>query len=489
MNQLSVNSVEAVTLLELALPFIVGFLCYLLPRLDRLLATGVALASLGYGLSRLSALSLTLNLIDQVGVTLVVDTLSGFFILTNAVVTLALVLYSWRSDKSAFFFTQLIILHSSVNGIFVCADLISLYVALEVISISTFLLITYPRSHRSIWVGLRYLFVSNTAMLFYLIGAVLVYQTHQTFAFSGLEQAPVEAIALLGLGVLTKGGIFLSGLWLPLTHAEAETGVSALLSGAVITAGVFPLVRWGMLVPELQTPLSVIAVGSALLGVGYAVVETDTKRLLAFSTISQLGFVLVAPTVAGFYGLTHGLAKAALFLLVGNLSSRDLPTLQRTPMRLALWLPITLAALSMSGVPPLGGFGSKVLTLKGLESSWQGLVMNGVALGTAIAMTKLICLPVDFTSRPAPDQPKKLGLWLAISLLLGSLVIANLVYPQAYTLSSAVKALITLGGGGLIYWVGIRPARIRLPRVWERLKHLIGLMTLLLSSLFWMVAL
>lgn len=488
MNQLSLNSGEAVTLLELALPFVVGFVCYLLPRLDRLLAAGVAVASLGYGLSRLSAPPLTLNLIDQVGVTLEVDPLSGFFILTNALITSALILYSWRSNKSAFFFTQLIILHSSVNAVLVCADLISLYVALEVISIATFLLITYPRSQRSIWVGLRYLFVSNTAMLFYLIGAVLVYQTHRSFALIGLSQAPPEAIVLLWLGLLTKGGLFLSGLWLPLTHAESETGVSALLSGTVITVGVFPLMRGGLWVPELQPSLSLIAVGSALLGVGYAIVETDTKRLLAFSTISQLGFVLVAPAAAGFYGLTHGLAKATLFLLAGNLPSRDLATLRQTPIRPALWIPMTLAALSMSGVPPLAGFGSKVLTLKDLDPGF-GLIMNGVAVGTAIAMAKLICLPVDVSARPDPDQPKKTGLWLAVSLLLGGLVIANIVYPQAYTWESSLKALLTLGGGGLIYWVGIRPARIQLPRLWERLKHLIGMMALLLTSLFWMVAL
>jgi multicomponent Na+:H+ antiporter subunit D len=82
---------------------------------------------------------------------------TGFFILINALVTLALVLYCWRSDKPAFFYSQTLILHGSVNAAFACIDFMSLYVALEILSIASFLLIAYPRSDRSLWVGPRYL--------------------------------------------------------------------------------------------------------------------------------------------------------------------------------------------------------------------------------------------------------------------------------------------------------------------------------------------
>ncbi|MEM8717164.1 MAG: proton-conducting transporter membrane subunit, partial [Cyanobacteria bacterium P01_G01_bin.4] len=216
------------------LPFLLGFGIYLIPRVDRLLALVVALSSLAIGLhTAVRADALTIQLMDSFGVTLTLDSLSGFFILTNAIVTISVVLYCWPSPRTIFFYMQTIILHGSLNAVFVCSDFISLYVALEVISISAFLLITYARTDRSIWVGLRYLFISNIAMLFYLVGAVLVYQSSHTFAFSGLQRAPIEAIALIFLGLLTKGGVFVSGLWLPLTHSEAATPVSALLSGAV----------------------------------------------------------------------------------------------------------------------------------------------------------------------------------------------------------------------------------------------------------------
>ncbi|MGC9506317.1 cation:proton antiporter, partial [Baaleninema sp.] len=313
----------AIAIAWIALPFLVGFSIYLLPGLSRYLALGVSLVSLGYAMQQLVQPSPeTFQLLDSFGVTLTIDPLSGFFILTNALVTLAVVLYCWHSDRPTFFFTQLILLHGSVNSAFICADFISLYVALEVIGIAAFLLIAYPRSDRSMWVGLRYLFVSNTAMLFYLIGTALVYQSNHSFAFSGLAQAPTEATALIFLGLLTKGGIFVSGLWLPLTHSESDTPVSAMLSGIAVKAGIFPLVRCALLIEEMDVLVRLFGVATAVLGVGYAVFEKDTKRMLAFHTVSQLGFVLAAPEVGGFYALTHGLVKSALFLIAGNLPSR-----------------------------------------------------------------------------------------------------------------------------------------------------------------------
>ena len=176
-----------ITTTWIALPFFIGFVIYLLPKLARWLALGIAILSAGYALGIfLTSSALDIQLLDNFGVTLAIDQLSGFFILTNALVTAAVILYCWRSDKTAFFYMQTVILHGSVNATFICADFISLYVALEVISIAAFLLIAYPRTDRSIWVGLRYLFVSNTAMLFYLVGAVLVYQAHHSFNFADL---------------------------------------------------------------------------------------------------------------------------------------------------------------------------------------------------------------------------------------------------------------------------------------------------------------
>ena len=470
-----------ITIAWIALPFVIGFCAYLIPNLARFFALFTAVASTAYAFKVfLEQSTITLGLLDNFGVTLVVDELSGYFILTNALVMLAVVLYCQGSDKSYFFYSQLIILHGSVNAAFVCADFISLYVALEVISIGSFLLITYPRTERSIWVGLRYLFISNTTMLFYLVGAALVYQANYSFSYAGLVNAPPEAIAFIFLGLLTKGGIFVSGLWLPLTHSESQTPVSAMLSGAVVKAGVFPLVRFALMMDEIDPYVRLFGVGTALLGVGFAVLEKDTKRMLAFHTVSQLGFVLAAPIVGGFYALTHGLVKSALFLIAGNLPSRNFKELKYNPPSTAVWIAAALASFSISGFPLLAGYGAKILTTKSLLG-WQTIGMNVAAVGTAISFAKFIFLP------HGGETKVEAGFWRAMILLLSGLIMANVIYYQAYTAENTIKPLVTIAIGWLAYNVIFKRLSIKLPRVLEEFDHLIGVMTLMLMSLFWMV--
>jgi multicomponent Na+:H+ antiporter subunit D len=434
-----------ITIEAIALPLFMGFSIYLLPKLDRYLALGVALVSTAYGLQILfNQPPLSLELLDSFGVTLFVDDLSGYFILTNGLVTLAVILYCWGQGKSAFFYTQAIILHGSVNATFICTDFISLYVALEVISIAGFLLITYSRSERSIWIALRYLFIGNTTMLFYLVGAALVYQAHHSFAFTGLRGSPPEAIALILMALLAKGGIFVSGLWLPLTHSESESPVSALLSGVVVKTGVFPLLRLAQLLPEFDPIVRIFGVGTALLGVSYAVFEKDSKRMLAFHTISQLGFILAAPAVGGFYALTHGLVKSALFLGAGTLPSRNFKELQHQPIATALWIPLLMASFSISGVPLFAGFGAKILSVKNLLS-WQTIPMNVAAVGTAISFAKFIFLPM----RENQKNKRRFspGFWWAMMVLIGGLILANGFYYKAYAVANIVKSLVTIAIG------------------------------------------
>ncbi|WP_204102496.1 MULTISPECIES: cation:proton antiporter [Spirulina sp. CCY15215] len=472
-----------ITIAWIALPFFVGFLIYLLPKLDRYLALLAALASVGYGFWLFFQDSpLVLTLLDNFGVTLEADTSSGFFILTNALVTVAVVIYCWDTNKTAFFYTQVIILHGSVNATFICADFISLYVALEVSGIAAFLAIAYPRSDRSMWVGLRYLFISNIALLFYLIGAVLVYQANNSFAFAGLRDAPPEALALIFLGLLVKGGVFVSGLWLPLTHSESETPVSAMLSGVVVKSGIFPLMRCALIVPEVDPIVRSFGVATALLGVAYAVFEKDTKRMLAFHTVSQLGFILAAPEVGGFYALTHGLVKAALFLCAGTLPSRNLKELQQQPIATPLWIVLAIASFSISGFPLLSGFGAKILTMKNLLP-WQVIGMNLAALGTAISFAKFIFIPHQNSIEDHKSRP---GFWIAVIILLLGLIGANVAYYDAYNLTNTIKPLATIALGWLAYFAIFKRLSIKLPRVVEQFDHLIGSMSLVLLLLFWM---
>ncbi|MBD1826218.1 cation:proton antiporter [Microcoleus vaginatus GB1-A2] len=471
---------NTLTLAWIGLPFFVGFSIYLIPKLDKYLAIFGALVSAAYGFLLFAIPSaVTLELLDNFSVTLLVDRLSGFFILTNALVTAAVIIYCWPTDKTAFFYAQILMVHGSLNAAFASTDFISLYVGLEVSGIAAFLLIAYPRTDRSIWVALRYLFISNTAMLFYLVGAVLVYKASHSFSFAGLGAAPPEAIALIFMGLLVKGGVFVSGLWLPLTHSESETPVSALLSGIVVKAGVYPLVRCALMVEEVAPIVQIFGVGTALLGVFYAVLEKDSKRMLAFHTVSQLGFILAAPSVGGFYALAHGLVKSSLFLIAGSLPSRNLKELKQKPIDTKIWIALVIASLSISGFPMLVGFGAKTLTVKNL-GSWQAIAMNVAAVGTAISFAKFIFLPRGGQTAAKP------GFWPAVLLLLAGLIGANAFDLQAYTLENMLKAIAILGVGWLAYFLIFQRTAIKLPRMLEEFDHLVGFMSLISLLLFWM---
>jgi multicomponent Na+:H+ antiporter subunit D len=457
--------INKITIAWLVFPFLIGFVIYLLPILDRIFALGIAIISAIYALLIFFWRSqFELKLLDDFGVTLAIDELSSFFILTNALVTAAVIIYCWDSSKTAFFYMQMIILHGSVNATFICTDFISLYVALEVISIAAFLLIAYSRTDRAIWVGLRYLFTGNIAMLFYLVGAVLVYQANHSFNFVGLQNSPPEAVALIFLGLLIKGGIFVSGLWLPLTHSESESPVSAILSGVVVKAGVYPLIRCALMLEEIDPVVRFFGVATALLGVGFAVLEQDTKRLLAFSTISQLGFILAAPVVGGFYALIYGLVKSALFLTTGILSSRSFKQLQQQSIDIKVWSVLAIASFSISGFPLLSGFGAKVLTSKNLLP-WQVIGMNLAALGTAISYAKFVFLPHQKYPQTSLNKQGKIssGFWWAMAILLIGLVAANVFYYQAYSFQNTIKPLATIALGWLAYLVIFQKLVIKIP--------------------------
>ncbi|MDT9232998.1 cation:proton antiporter [Limnospira sp. PMC 917.15] len=477
-----------ITIVLILLPILVGFCIYLFPKIDRYSAMAVVLMSFAYGLwVILEPPNLNIQLLNNFGVQLLIDQNSGYLILTNALVTMAVIVYCWQSRITGLFFTQILIVHSSLNSIFMSQDFISLYVALEVLAIGVFLLIAYPRSDRSIWVGLRYLFVSNTAMLFYLVGVALVYQAHHSFAFAGLRGSSPEAISLIFMGLLAKGGIFVSGLWLPMTYAESETPVSALLSGIVTKAGVFPLVRLALILPEFSPVLSIFGVAAALLGAIYAIFEQDTKRTLAFSSISQLGLMIVAPVAGSFYALTHGLVKSALFLIEGSLPSRDFKQLHQQPITTFLWLILLLASLSISGFPLLSIFSAKALVFKDL-STWEDIALNIASVGTVIYFAKFIFIPHEQSASFEKFDSQKVSLVPAICILFIALIFANLPYYEStYTVEKITKALATIGVGWLAYFMIFKNSLINLPKTWEKLDHLIGVMTLSLTGIFWLV--
>lgn len=465
----------------LLLPLLAAFTAPLLPALARPLALLSALLGAGLGLALSAGMGpWSLELIGPLGVLLQFDATAAPFVLLNGLVVLAVLLDGWRQPLSGPFPVLLMVLLAGLNSAFVAVDLVSLYVALEVVGITAFLLMLGQRSGLQLWIGLRYLLLGNTVMVVYLLGVALLYLRSGSFRLQALADlasadsaegaGATVVLALLLVGLLTKAGVFVSGLWLPRTHAEAPANVSALLSGVVVAGGLCPVLRLSQALPQLQPLLLWIGLASALLGVIYALAEGDLKRLLAWSTLSQVGLVILDPAVGGVYALAHGLAKAGLFLLAGQVGERDLARWRRSPLPLQQGLPLWLGALSIAGAPPLLGFWAK----EGLSRSLSGpasTVLLLAMVGTAAVYARLLLRPLAPAGAGLPPGPAL----LALVLLAGGLLLAPLPAQGSLLKTGAVLAagacLELLLDGARRATAGLRG--LALPAL-ERIDDLLG---------------
>ncbi len=468
----------------LLLPLLAAFTAPLLPSLARPLALLSALLSTGLGLALTAGVGpWSLELIGPLGVLLQFDAAAAPFLLLNGLVALAVLLDGWREPLKGPFAVLLMVLLAGLNSAFVAVDLISLYVALELVGISAFLLMLGQRSGLQLWIGLRDVLVGNTVMVVYLLGVALLYLRTGSFRLASLAELPpgdlAVVLAFLLVGLLTKSGLFVSGLWLPRTHAEAPATVSALLSGVVVAGGLCPLLRLSQAIPALQPLLLWIGLASALLGVLYALAETDLKRLLAWSTLSQVGLVILDPAVGGAYALAHGLAKAGLFLLAGQVGERDLGRWRQSPLPLQQALPLWLGALSIAGAPPLLGFWAKEGLSRSLSGPASTLLMLAM-VGTAAVFARLLLRPLALTSAGLPLGPA----FLALVLLGAGLLLAPL--PAQGSLLKAAAVLAAGGGLELLLELGRRATAglrgLTLPLL-ERLDDLLGAIAVVVAAL------
>ena len=457
-------------------PLAAGLVCVVLPRLAAGLPALACALTTAAAIPLLSEPPRLMTLLDTGGIPLSADPAAAWLMLTNAAVTLAVLLDAWRREANTFFFTLLCLLHGGLNACFLSADLFNLYVVIELTTILAFLLIAGPLGDRHIWNALRYLFISNVGMLFYLIGAIRVYESRSSFALVEVAAAPESAAMLLIIGLAVKGGLFLPGLWLPLAHGGAEARVSALLSGVVVKIGVLPLIRIATLSDSLETILRWLGIGGALMGIGFALFERDIKRTLACSTLSQIGFMIAAPLAGPFYAFAHGLAKAALFLTAGTLPDRDVPRLRNAGLPPRTALALLLPTLSVAGIPLLAGYSAKAATVGALDAPARWLLL-AAATGTAAIGARWITLPWRQTAVSGPLPRESLFLLVGVLLAVG-------IVRGPLDLGEMVSAGAILAAGVLVHFLGAgRLSRVRLPDRWERFEDLVGLTCVTLFAL------
>ena len=452
-------------------PYLVAFLGALVPVLGDgpLLLCCLATGVIGIqGLIEGGVSSLLL--VGGHGVLVQLDPIACWFLLLNALVMMAVRLEQRRDPERCSPLLPAVLL-GGLNTCFVVSDLISLYVALEVVGIAAFLLIQRDGSQRMLWIGLRYLLISNTAMTLYLIGAGLAYATTGSFSFISLKALPLGAAeVLLLLGLMTKAGLFLPGLWLPRSHAEAPSDVSALLSGVVVSAGAAPLLHLAAIDGSLLPLLRTIGLCSALFGIVQALAASDLKRLLAWSTVSQMGLVVLSPITGGVVALAHGVAKATLFLMAGRIQQRQLEGWQDRALPLTVQVPLWISSLSIAGAPLLAGFSAKKALDAALPPFWA-VAATLASVGSVAVFARLWGAPLqtDNNSRNLPMGSSLLLLTVVIGGLLGAS--QGLLTPNA-----ALQTVLLFAAGLSVHLLLKRPRQqiaLRLPQL-ESLQSLIG---------------
>lgn len=284
-------------------------------------------------------------------------------------------------------------LWAAVSAVFASHDLFNLYIALEFLTIAAVALTAF--GSRS--AALRYFLAGMLGSLAYLLGVVLIYARYATLDITLLSAnveadiATLLAAGLMSAGLLVKTALFPMHAWLPPAHGSAPTPASALLSGLVVKAGFFVLLTlWFGALPELAGPAAAHAFGilgslAVVYGSILALRQSRLKMLIAYSTVAQLGYlVLVFPLAGaggeatpwpagawsgmGFHALSHMMAKAGMFLAAGLMIAGAGDDRIEAMTGLARAMPVTvfafaLCSLSIMALPPSGGFMAKYLLL------------------------------------------------------------------------------------------------------------------------------
>lgn len=363
---------------------------------------------------------------------LAVDRLSALFLLIIAVASVATVIYSKgyvehylaRSSSAhvALHYTSLVTLVGSMMTVVVSGGGFSFLMAWELMTIASFLLILFEAERREVRrAALNYLVMMHIGFIFLVIGFVAVYDATGSASFDALSEyfslhAPLPVIVVFIVGFGMKAGMFPMHVWLPEAHPAAPSHVSAIMSGVMIKTGIYGILRVAAEVESLEMLSTVgiiilfAGIVTGLWGVILAAVENDMKRLLAYSSIENIGVILIGMGIAyigraagndlvamcGMCGallhaVNHSLFKTLLFFGAGNIYSKMHSTSLDEMGGLSRHMPVTallmiVATVAICALPPLNGFVSELLIYLGM---FNGVGEGGEVLYSVAAIIAL----------------------------------------------------------------------------------------------------
>lgn len=429
--------------------------------------------------------------IERLGVrfTLGMDGLSLVMILLTSLLLVAAVLASWKeADRPSTYFALILLSATGIVGVFTALDLVLFYICWELMLIPLFFLIGIWGSGRRVETAFKFFLFSVTGSLLMLLAIIGIYVLHGqqtgdfTFALASLQGtswpaglAPWLYAAFL-LAFLIKMPMVPLHRWQPDAYCAAPLAGTLLLAGILGKTGVFGLVRiaFPLFPDQARASLSLLGL-LALLGILYAgwiaFAQNDLKRLVAYSSVAHLGFIVLGlsswhPTaVSGSFlqMFNHGLSTAALFILIALYESRTgsrlLPELgglwARVPVLSAFFL---LFALATMGLPGLNNFAGEILILLGVFAArpwWGGLAIIGLILAAAyvLRMVQGVLWGPGRTG-PLADLSPREGLVL---VPLALLVLWLGLYPETFLEPLRGTAALLLDGSQIISMNGGLP--------------------------------
>jgi len=363
-----------------------------------------------------------------VGIVLSLDGLTALMLVTVNLVAFLVAIYARgymeRYTSKRLFYGLFLLMLAGMNGVVLTGDMFNLFVFLEIASVASYALVAFGTGKQELEAAFKYGVMGTIASLFILLGIILLYARTSTLNMADM------AAALAGGGgdvVPLVTGLFLAGFglkaalvpfhaWLPDAHPSAPAPISAMLSGVLIKSlGVYAMVRvlYNVLgVAEVSetgspfTPLIVLGILSMMVGVVLALGQWDMKRLLAYHSISQIGYVILAigigtplAVLAGLFHLfNHSIFKSLLFLDSGSLEqatgTRDLRRMAGVGRKLPVTSGSTLiASMSIAGIPPFNGFWSKLLIIVAAVRaghSWSAFWAVLASILTLASFTKVL---------------------------------------------------------------------------------------------------
>ena len=481
---------------QLLLPllfFITGALVLLWPRRAQLI-TLVAVLSSGALVTMLATRLIAYGPIAytiggwpaEMGIELYFDEIGLYFSALAVVLGLAVIAYLWNRSVKSHFYLLLNILFGSIYTLIFSRDLFNIFVAMELLTLTSFLLVGYPRRPYQIWASLKYLILSAVGMGLYLLGVAVLYHHVGTLNLALIAELIdgehtvwlTLSSSLIATGIAVKSGVFLFSMWLPDAYADSLPAVAALLSGIVGKMGIVVLFRLSEVFP-LSFLLIVLGITTGLLGILWALAEQEIKKILAFSTFTQIGYILIGLglntsgtiNAALWYAVGHGLFKGLLFLAAGTaIVSVKGRTVGALLARHALLPPMTRLALlvgilALSGFPLLPAFVGRTLLGGGMLYGWLAFVLGLISLGGVIVYARF--LPIGYSRRKKGTEyhretgGERLAAMILIVPIILFLPLARLAGVEITLGMNLIKPSLIFVGG-VLAWQLVKRINLRL---------------------------